>query len=233
MKKARYKDQNNENYKKIVIVLFVVIFILMLVNGILGIIQKRVEDENKEIVYEEISSIEEVIEYHKSIYFSEKISMEKDIYLEVKVEFCKLLYENDKSNEEYFNELLNDCAKVLRYRSFYLIDSKNGITIKVICKNQKIASIIINDIEDYFIYMDSQISMKNFKEIKTTPLNIESEILQSCINENWNKAINFIPLKGEVIIYLTDDTHPFSRLKVGDGVTSVIGLPFVSHDFQA
>ena len=191
MKKNRYKDQNKKNYKKIIIVLFVVIFILMLVNGILGIIQKRVEDENKEIVYEEISSIEEVIEYHKSIYFSEKISMEKDIYLEVKVEFCKLLYENDKSNEEYFNELLNDCAKVLRYRSFYLIDSKNGITIKVICKNQKIASIIINDIEDYFIYMDSQISMKNFKEIKTTPLNIESEILQSCINENWNKAINF------------------------------------------
>ncbi len=44
---------------------------------------------------------------------------------------------------------------------------------------------------------------------------------------NWNKAINFIPRQGEVIIYSADDTHPFSRLKVGDGNTTVINLPFI------
>ena len=57
--------------------------------------------------------------------------------------------------------------------------------------------------------------------------------LKNDTEENWNKTQGrFIPLKGEVIIYLTDDTHPFSRLKVGDGITSVVDLPFVSHDFQ-
>ena len=45
--------------------------------------------------------------------------------------------------------------------------------------------------------------------------------------EHWNRAVNFCPLKGEVIIYSTDDTHPFCRLKVGDGVTKVTELPFI------
>ena len=44
---------------------------------------------------------------------------------------------------------------------------------------------------------------------------------------NWNKAVNFIPKKGEVIIYSADGTHPFSRIKVGDGLTTVINLPFI------
>ena len=47
---------------------------------------------------------------------------------------------------------------------------------------------------------------------------------------NWNKAINFIPLKGEVIIYSADDSHPFCRLKVGDGGTRLANLPFVFFD---
>lgn len=38
---------------------------------------------------------------------------------------------------------------------------------------------------------------------------------------NWAKAVNFIPLKGEIIIY--SDTH---QMKVGDGVTKVNDLQF-------
>lgn len=38
---------------------------------------------------------------------------------------------------------------------------------------------------------------------------------------NWNKATNFIPKAGEIIIY--DDVH---RIKIGDGKTKVISLPF-------
>ena len=38
---------------------------------------------------------------------------------------------------------------------------------------------------------------------------------------NWAKAVNFIPLKGEIIIY--SDTN---QMKVGDGVTKVNDLPF-------
>jgi hypothetical protein len=51
--------------------------------------------------------------------------------------------------------------------------------------------------------------------------------LKNDTEQNWNKAIHFIPKRGEVIIYSTDDTHPFFRLKVGDGNSYVVDLPFV------
>lgn len=38
---------------------------------------------------------------------------------------------------------------------------------------------------------------------------------------NWDKATNFIPLPGEIIVY--DD---LDRIKIGDGVTTVVNLPF-------
>lgn len=51
--------------------------------------------------------------------------------------------------------------------------------------------------------------------------------LKNDTEANWNKAINFIPLRGEPIIYLTDQAHPFFRIKIGDGVTAVAQLPFI------
>lgn len=70
---------------------------------------------------------------------------------------------------------------------------------------------------------------------------IKTRIQLKCDTEaNWNKSVlvseggvekttgtSFIPREGEVIIYKADDTHPFSRLKVGDGVTNVVRLPFI------
>jgi hypothetical protein len=56
---------------------------------------------------------------------------------------------------------------------------------------------------------------------------------------NWKKSVleseggtktsgtSFVPLLGELIIYSADDAHPFSRLKVGDGTTNVVALPFI------
>ena len=57
--------------------------------------------------------------------------------------------------------------------------------------------------------------------------------LKSDTEANWNKAgpkdgsAGFVPLLGELIVYSADATHPFSRLKVGDGNTNVVNLPFI------
>ena len=57
--------------------------------------------------------------------------------------------------------------------------------------------------------------------------------LKSDTEENWLKAgpkngsPGFIPLRGELIIYSADETHAFSRLKVGDGSTNIADLPFI------
>ena len=57
--------------------------------------------------------------------------------------------------------------------------------------------------------------------------------LKSDTEANWNKAgpkdgsAGFVPLLGELIVYTSDDAHPFSRLKIGDGNTNVVNLPFI------
>jgi len=57
--------------------------------------------------------------------------------------------------------------------------------------------------------------------------------LKSDTEENWIKAgpkdgsTGFVPLRGELIIYSADETHAFSRLKIGDGTTNVVALPFI------
>lgn len=45
--------------------------------------------------------------------------------------------------------------------------------------------------------------------------------------ENWNKAVNFVPLKGEVIIY-----SDVEQMKVGDGVNSIVNLPFKDREYK-
>ncbi len=106
--------------------------------------------------------------------------------------FKKALYEEDgTSNEKYYNSIIEDGARILKYKSFKLIDNEHDITIKVICKNASIQTIIINDIEDYFIYTDSQINMKNYTEIPTTGFDIQAEVIQRCIDSNWSKDVYF------------------------------------------
>lgn len=47
------------------------------------------------------------------------------------------------------------------------------------------------------------------------------------IEANWEKAENFIPLQGEIIIYDKDDTYTYERIKIGDGEHNVNVLPFI------
>ena len=46
---------------------------------------------------------------------------------------------------------------------------------------------------------------------------------------NWNKATNFIPKNGEIIIYAIDATHNYQRVKVGNGTKKVNELPFINE----
>ena len=45
---------------------------------------------------------------------------------------------------------------------------------------------------------------------------------------NWKKAINFVPLKGEIIVY--DD---LKKIKIGDGVTKVGNLAFINDNVSS
>ena len=48
--------------------------------------------------------------------------------------------------------------------------------------------------------------------------------------ENWEKATGFIPKAGEIIIYNVDANHSEPRMKIGDGINTVVNLPFFDRD---
>jgi hypothetical protein len=38
--------------------------------------------------------------------------------------------------------------------------------------------------------------------------------------------VTFIPMQGELIVYDKDNNYSYERFKIGDGVTTVVNLPF-------
>ena len=48
------------------------------------------------------------------------------------------------------------------------------------------------------------------------------------VEENWLKAVNFIPKQGEIIVYDIDKNYSYERMKIGDGISLVSDLPFAS-----
>lgn len=47
--------------------------------------------------------------------------------------------------------------------------------------------------------------------------------------ENWRKATNFIPKKGEIIVYDVDAFATVPKIKIGNGETNVNDLPFLNE----
>lgn len=56
--------------------------------------------------------------------------------------------------------------------------------------------------------------------------------LKNDIESNWSQATNFVPLKGEIIIYNKDYNYDYERIKIGDGATTVTNLPFCTERFD-
>lgn len=48
--------------------------------------------------------------------------------------------------------------------------------------------------------------------------------------ENWSKAVNFVPKKGEIIVYSDGGGVGIPKMKVGDGTTKVGSLKFIESD---
>ena len=62
---------------------------------------------------------------------------------------------------------------------------------------------------------------------------IDTRIINKhAVEADWLKATNFYPKQGEIIVYDRDNTYPYERFKIGDGVTSVNKLPFMPDPTQ-
>ena len=194
MQKRRYIKQNRFRKKKAIFatIAILLIFTLLILLIFLNDIQGK-EQEEQPIASEKVDSIEEILKYYGCKLIAMKESTESDFLIDVYTTFKYDLYDGEKSNEDFYNNVINKIAEFIKYKSFRLIDKdkEDEIEIRVICDGSKVRTIFINGIEDYFIYMDSQISLSKYKELKTTELSIQASELTNCIQNNWSTDTNF------------------------------------------
>ena len=182
----------NKNQKRMILLTIVAILAIILIFLLIVIaLIKKENNKNTNInILTGYSSIKEVVEANGCKYINSTYIDKREFPTEIELSFKYDLYIDEKSNEEYYTKLINDVLSFLRFTSVKMIDKEKNIKIEVTCKNGQIEKTVINDIEDYFIYTDSQISISKYKEIKTSSLYPTSEVLNSLISNNWNSDIN-------------------------------------------
>ena len=178
-----------ENIKNIIIIMtgvMVILIILLVVTN-----NKKLDGSQKE--YSSLQSVQDVVEYYGSKYISQEYSEEAGYLIDIDVVFKVAPYveETEEVNRDYYEKLLEDIAKVLSYRSYIIIDNEKELVIKVKCGNGILREIIINDISDYFTYVESQISAKKYEEIEEKELDVSSELLNNVIQSEWDSNFDF------------------------------------------
>lgn len=192
--KEKYIGQKKNEIKKYLFFLIIILACILSVFLILLNYEKTKElIKKQDINSENFKTLQEIFEYYECNFISEKRSSNSDFKLDIEVEFKLDLYEDGKSNELFYNEIIEKVAALLGYDSFRVFDySKNdNIEIEVICENKKVKKIYINGVEDYYNYINSKNEYKNFKTINLTEINIDSQEIINCINNNWSSKCEF------------------------------------------
>lgn len=169
-------------------ILFVLLLFLIL--GIVFVVNSNSKNKNINIT-SGFNSIQEIVEHYNCNYKNDTYKENREYPTEVNLVFSKKLYENDTSNEEFFNNIIEDIADFIKYTNFKMIDTENDITIEVVCEKEKISQITINDIEDYFVYMNSQLEVTKYEQIDKISLVPDADVLNYLIENDWSTDANF------------------------------------------
>lgn len=187
-KKSKYKQNNpNRDIKRLVILAIVVGLLAMLSSFVSHLdFSNSVEENNIDI--SNFTDMKSVLEFYNCEYISQVESTDNNYEIDVYAKLNTPLYNEDEtSNENFYNRLIRLSASILQFKNFRIIDTENEITIEVICEENSIRKTIINGIEDYFAYMNSQISLKEYKEIPETEFLVDSTELNNLIRVNWSE----------------------------------------------
>ncbi len=184
-KKGKYNNQNND--KKMLIILFCVVISLAVTYYAISNIDFSDNTELNEIDINSFKTIEDVLKYYNCTFIKQEKSIEKDYSVDIYATLSEIPYEDDDNiNELFYTRLIQFSASVLNFQNFRIIDEKNNITVSVICANNSISKFYINGIEDYFTYIKSQISLKDYKAIEETIFEVNAEELRNLLDNNWS-----------------------------------------------
>ena len=173
--------------KKILILLIALIVLLIAILTIRNALEQYKEDNKTYNSIEDFETPKDVIRYLGGEYIEEKESTEEDFTTDIYLKFKEDTYTGEKSNKDYYNQVMDMMAYVLNYQSFRLIDDEKEILISVICdsENGRIKRKYINGDYNYFGNTESQNELSQFEKISTTQFEIQSPEIIDLINNDW------------------------------------------------
>lgn len=183
----RIKDK--KKFRKSMIITVAVLLLILLITIIVA---KNMNKKYNSI--EDFKNVKEVLEYLGCTYIRTENLKDEEYDQKIYLKFNKDLYENQVSNERFFNNLVQMVAKVSKYKSIILTDSEKKIEIKIKCNSSsnEFQTYYINDVENYFSKQDSNNSINNFTEEDNTKISVNSNIVKEAINKKWTyNDINF------------------------------------------
>ena len=190
MQKEKYRKQSEQMTKSKILKYFAFLVILLF---LLLVILALILNTKQKPKYNMEMAVKETLENLGCTFLKIKNSKEKNFVYDVDVIFKVDLYENETSQQPFYEEVIQRVAENLQYQNFRLIDNNKNepIEIRVICSQERIQKIIINGMEDYFIYMDSQKSLEKYTEIKKVKLSVGAPELVQCLQNGWNPNVDF------------------------------------------
>ena len=193
-KMANDKWQNQKKLKKTVMLMIAVLMLILLFFLIaLHALNTKQTQKQEAILSGEFQSIKDILEYYGCEFKSVKNSDLEGFLYDIYTSFKYDLYTQEKSNEKFYNEVIEKIASFLHYKNFCLLDEtkEEKIEIKVFCGDGKIQKIVINGKEDYFIYKDSQMSLSKYKDLRITEASYQAPELIQCIQNDWSSSTEF------------------------------------------
>ena len=162
-------EKNNLVNKKIFIVIISILAVILCISMMILNYMELKKDRIKQAeITGNFNSIKDILEYYECKYIKIQKSDVEGFSVDIYTKFKYDLYDEEKNNEDFYNQIIEKIAQVQNYENFRLIDETKDekIEIRVFGDGKSVKKIIINGIEDYFIYMDSQIDAKKYNVIK-------------------------------------------------------------------
>lgn len=161
----------------------IAIFIIIIVVTIFNLIEKN----NKQInSVNDFANLKELIEYNDCKYIKTTNSKEQGYQKDIYMEFSKPAIEDDgTTNEILYKNLASQIAGKMIGTNFRIIDESKEIIIRVQFKENVVNLYTINNDPKYFESLKTKYQSENYKEDNITNIQIQSNELNTIINNNW------------------------------------------------
>ncbi len=165
--------------KKIIIICISILVILLIIITI-----KNLTKQKKSI--SDFNSVKEIIQYYQCTYISMKNSQEEGYKKDIKLTFSiDPITKEGVSNKLKYERIISSLGAKMNQQDFRIIDETKNIIIRVNFDKNGTAIYTINNDASYFSHLESQYALSNTKDEEKSNIEVNSNVLQTIIYNNW------------------------------------------------